>query len=115
MHELLTLRKEKLLGYNEELLFKLRNSPSWQVQNFTITLKNGNISVKEGLTDNPSITLDADAPTIVSCVLGTQGLLKSFLYSRLKVKPFLKTSKVFKILSILKTNDLWFGPKSDFG
>ena len=115
MYELLNLRKEKLFGYNEEILIKLRNSPSWQVQNFTITLKNANISVKEGLTDNPSITLNADPPTIVSCILGTQGLLKSFLYSRLKVKPILKTSKIMKLLSILKINDLWFGPKSDFG
>jgi len=69
----------------------------------------------EGATDEPGAVVEADGPTIVSCLLGTRGLWKAFLCLQLRVKPFWKSFKILKLFSLLKIKDPWFSPRADFG
>ena len=115
IYEILNLKKEKLSEYDEELLIKVRNSLSWYGGNITVKIRNGDVSVEEGINNESGVVVEADVPTIVSCILGTKGLLKTFLGSKLKVRPYWKYLKVLKFFSLIRIRDPWFSPGSDFG
>lgn len=115
IHEILNLKKEKLRKYDEELLIKVRDSPSWYGGNITIKIRNGNVSVEGEINNDPVVVVEADVPTIVSCILGTTGILKAFFGLKLRVKPFWKSVKILKLFSLLRIKDPWFSPGADFG
>lgn len=115
IREILDWKREKLRGYDEELLIKVRNSSSWYGGNITVKIRNGDVSVEEGVNDEPGVVVEADVPTIVSCILGTRGLLKAFFGLKLRVRPFWKFLKILKLFSLLRIKDPWFSPGADFG
>lgn len=115
IREVLSWKREKLREYDEELLIKVRNSPLWYGGNITVKIRNGDISVEGGTNGDPGVVVEADVPTIVSCILGTRGLLKAFLGLKLRIRPFWKSLKILKLFSLLRIKDPWFSPGADFG
>ena len=115
IHELVGLKQEKLGKYTEELLFKVKNSHGFYDKEISIKIENGAITVNQKTDKKSCVIIESDVSTIVSCILGTQGLLKAFLYSKIKVKPFWKIFKILRLFSLLKIKDPWFSPGTDYG
>jgi hypothetical protein len=115
IQEVVNSKMEKLKGYNEDFLIRLRGSSSWSSGNITIRIRNGNVSVKEGTEEAARVLIESDIQTITSCILGTKGLLKTFLGSKFKVRPYWKYLKILKFFSLIRISDPWFSPRSDFG
>ena len=115
IHEILRLKQEKLKDYNEELLIKIKNSHGFYDKKISIKIENGTITVNKKTDDSSCVIIESDVSTIVSCILGTRGLLKAFFGSNIKVKPFWKTFKILKLFSLLKIKDPWFSPGTDYG
>jgi hypothetical protein len=115
IHEILSLKQEKLKEYDEELLIKIKKSHGFYDKEISIKIEKGAITVNRKTNNNSCVIIESDVSTIVSCILGTQGLLQAFLGSKIKVKPFWKTIKILKIFSLLKIKDPWFSPGTDYG
>jgi hypothetical protein len=113
--ELLNWKKNDLIDFDDELLIKLKDSASWYGGNITVKIRNGDVFVEEGINAESGIVLEADVPTILSCILGTKGLLRAFIGLKLRVKPFWKSLKILKLFSLLRIRDPWFSPGADFG
>jgi hypothetical protein len=105
----------KLKKCSEQFVIKLRNTPSWSEGNITVKIRNGPVSVEEGLSKESGIVIDTDISTFVSCILGTRGLLKAFLTKKLRVKPFWRTFKIMKLLRLLRLKDPWYCSRADHG
>jgi putative sterol carrier protein len=54
--------------------------------NWVITIKDGACSVEEGVTENPKMTLTADAQDYKDVVLGKQNAMQAFMQGKLKLK-----------------------------
>ena len=114
--EILNSKRDKLVKYDEDILFKAVKPLPWYDGKSLIEIRNGMVSVNQKTDDNkPSVIIEADVSTIVSCILGTQGLLKSFFYFRIRVKPFWKSFKILKLLSLMVLKNAWFSPGADYG
>ncbi len=115
INELLSLKQDKLREYNKKLLIKVKNSHGFYDKEISIRIENGTITVNKKTDEKSYVIIESDVSTIVSCILGTQGLLRAFLGSKIKVKPFWKTLKILKLFSLLKMKDPWFSPGTDYG
>ena len=114
-HEILNRKKDELTDFDDEFLIKVKNSSSWYGANVIVKIRDGKVFVEEGTNADPRIVLEADVPTIFSCILGTKGLLRAFIGLKLRVKPFWKSLKILKLFSLLRIRDPWFSPGADFG
>ena len=68
--------------------------------NWVISIKDGACSVEEGTTDNPKMTLTADAQDYKDVVLGKQNAMQAFMQGKLKLKGDLNLA--MKLTSFFK-------------
>jgi hypothetical protein len=106
------LEKEKVNGH---FLFRLKNLPPSFSNNFCVDIRSSNVTITEKAAIKPEIVLDADAATLISCMLGGENILKAIATSRIRFYPFWKIGKVRKLFSLLQNSSPWFMPRADSG
>jgi putative sterol carrier protein len=104
--------KEKLSG---KFLFKLKNLPASFNNSFCIDIGNKEVTITEKAVQNPEVTIDIDASTLLSIVLGDRGVLGATLTSKIRFYPFWKIGKVMRLFSMLQNKSPWFMPRADSG
>lgn len=113
--ELLNLNCRKLESIDEEFSINVTGSPSFYEKKINVKIKNGTFSVNSKNNCDSRVTVEGDVRLIVSCLLGTQGILRAIFFQKIKVKPFWKCYSISKLFSLIKINDPWFSPGSDYG
>jgi len=110
------IEKEASLGskFNETVLVRLRDAPSWISDRFFIKIGKGKVEVFEDISDY-TIILETDPYTFSSLLFGNMSPLRALISLKLKIKPLRKVSTLLKILSNLRVDTPWFFPLSDFG
>jgi putative sterol carrier protein len=73
---------EKAAGVNAVIQYKLTGD---QAGDYIITLAEGKCTVKEGLTENPTMTLTADGEYFRDVLLGKEDGMKGFMMGKLKL------------------------------
>ena len=104
--------KQKVDG---QFLFKLKNLPSSLANNFCVEIRNGEVTVTEKTVDAPEVIVEADASTLVSCMLKGENIVKALATSRIRFYPLWKIGKVIKLFSLLQNSSPWFIPRADYG
>jgi putative sterol carrier protein len=74
---------EKLKGLDATVLFDIKGEDGgiWTVQ-----IDDGQVSVEEGETESPDVTIEAAAKDLVNLVKGDLNPMAAFMQGRLKVK-----------------------------
>ncbi len=73
---------EKAAGVNAVIQYKLTGA---QAGDYIITLADGKCTVKEGLAENPVMTLTADGEYFRDVLLGKEDGMKGFMMGKLKL------------------------------
>jgi hypothetical protein len=107
--------KKEMLNTEGIFWFRLKGCPSWYNDNFCIQIQKNEVSVREKIIDKPELVVDADMPTLVSCILGNENILKAIITSKVHLSPFWKIRKFLKLFSLLRIKSPWFTPKADGG
>jgi putative sterol carrier protein len=74
---------EKLKGMDATILFDISGEEGGQ---WTATIDSGQMSVEEGTTESPTITVEAAAEDLTALVDGDLNPMAAFMQGRLKVK-----------------------------
>jgi hypothetical protein len=114
VYEILQSRK-KNLKIKGSFMFRLAGCPPGCASNFSIEIKKKEISVNVESVDNPEITVDADMSNLISCILGTKGVLRAIVTSKVHVHPVWKIPKFLTLISTLQIKSQWFVPRADYG
>lgn len=109
------LRSRKILGLDGAFLFRLKGCPSWYNDSLCISVKGNKASVMERLIEAPDIVVEADMPTLVSCIFGTANVSRAIISSKIRVRPFWKIRMILKLFSLLQIRSPWFIPRADYG
>jgi hypothetical protein len=114
VYEILQSKKENL-KMNGSFMFRLAGCPPGCASNFSIQIRKKEISVNVESVDNPEIMVDADMSSLTSCILGTKGVLRAIITSKVHVHPVWKIPKFLKLFSALQIKSQWFMPRADYG
>jgi hypothetical protein len=93
----------------------LAGCPPGCASNFSIQIRKKEISVNVESVDNPEIMVDTDMSSLTSCILGTKGVLRAIITSKVHVHPVWKIPKFLKLFSALQIKSQWFMPRADYG
>jgi hypothetical protein len=108
-------RKHELTTrFDETLLVKLRNAPSWIDDTFSIRIDRNGVQICNEI-QSPTIVLTTDVVTLSSLLLNVEGPVRSLIQSKLRIRPFRKVPTLLRILRSLRIEANWFYPLSDFG
>jgi ribosomal protein S18 acetylase RimI-like enzyme len=111
---LVSAKKEKLKGFNDEVLITFRNAPFWIDPHISVKVENWNTQIEE-VNKRHKVLIETDIETFTSILFGTAKPLWAWLRFRLKIHPLRKVRDALKLLSSLSLNNPWFFPGSDFG
>ena len=100
----------------EKITIKLRNEQS-PVQNPPVlTINAGKVQVASSINGNVNngIYLETDETTFSSLIFGNSSPFKSFMLSKLKIRPFWKFYSMLKFLSSMKLKPDWYLQLGDY-
>lgn len=87
------LHSREISGIDGVFLFKLKDCPAWFNDSLCIRVKGNETDVMEQMIGTPDIVVNADMPTLVSCILGTANISRALITSKLRVQAILEDSK----------------------
>ena len=112
---LLEDRKEELKAkFNETVLVKLRDAPSWVSGELFLKISRDEVYGSVEPSDF-TILVETDVVTLSSMLLGVLSPFRCLINLKLKIKPFWKIPTLLKIFSSLQLKTSWFFPLSDHG
>jgi hypothetical protein len=100
--------------YNESLLIKIRDAPSWLDDAIFMKIDQlGVVVAKEAQVH--SIQLHTDYITLFSVLFGKRSSRNAFIHAKFKIKPWSKILTALKLINDLRVKADWFYPLSDYG
>jgi len=111
---LCSVKKERLIGFNENFLISFKDAPFWISPRILVRIENGETKIEEGNQPHEAL-IETDIGTFTSILFGTTNPWWALLRFELKIRPLRKIRRVLKWFSLLRLKDTWFFPSSDFG
>jgi len=112
IYEILRSRKE-MLDIDGVFWFRLKGCPRWSNDSFRIQIRESEVSVVKETDESPEIVIAADMSALISCILGTENILKAVITSKVHFRPFRKIRKFVKLFSLLQIRYPWFRHRAD--
>ena len=102
---------------NEKITIKLRNDQSASQNPLVLTINDGKVQVSSKINDDvdSGICLETDKLTFSCLIFGILSPSKSFMLSKLKVKPSWKFYRVIRFLSSMQLKPEWYLQLGDYG
>jgi hypothetical protein len=114
--ELITSQKEELnKRFREKITLKIDESPFWIENAISIEINDGKISIDKGSRRRPTILARTDIMTLCYILFGFLNPYRALLSLKIKVRPFWKVPSLLKFFLLIRVNDPWFWPMSDWG
>lgn len=107
-------KQKRMMDLNESILICLKKAPFWISHHVWIRIENGKTTIEEGIKPY-TILMETDASTFTSLIFGTTDPLWALLRLRLKIRPLRKLNRSLRWFSLVRLNDPWFFPISDYG
>jgi ribosomal protein S18 acetylase RimI-like enzyme len=112
---LLNSKKEEITKeFDEVILIKLKDAPSWVEDTLSIQISRDEAQV-DNKAQSPTIQVETDVITLSSLLFSVLSPFQSIIRLKLRVKPFWKTLVLLRLLSHLQVKASWFFPLSDYG
>ena len=112
---LLSKLKSAKADIHGEILLKVKQAYQRDHECVVLKISDGELYVGKSETCRPNFTIEADKRTFASCIFGGMSPKAAIFTGKIKVYPFWKALDSIALLTLLRLDDNWYVPLSDYG